>query len=47
MYKVTITHIDGHRQVLKEDDDWDFYLLTRMLDKCQIKAFSVQLASNA
>jgi len=44
MYKVTLTLNNGQRHVLKEDDDWDFYALTRMLDKCEIKAFKVELA---
>ena len=46
MYKVTLTLNSGQRQVLKEDDDWDFYMLTRALDKCEIKAFTVELAGN-
>lgn len=44
MYKVTICRNDGKKQTLKESDDWDFYGLTRALDKCEIKSFTVELA---
>lgn len=40
-YKIIITPPEGRRQLLKEDVD--FYELTRMLDKCEIKSFKVEL----
>jgi hypothetical protein len=43
MYKVTLTHNNGKTEVLPKDTDWDFYGLQRMLDKCEIKAFKVEL----
>lgn len=42
-YKVTLTNNDGTRKVLPKGTDWDFYGLQRMLDKCEIKAFKVEL----
>lgn len=45
MYKITITLNDGTIQVT-EDSSPDFYLLTRAIDKCQIKAFTVTLSDN-
>lgn len=42
-YKVTLTNNDGTRKVLSKGTDWDFYELQRMLDKCEIKAFKVEL----
>lgn len=41
-YKVTII-AHGREQVLT-DDDWDFYGLTRALDKREIDSFTVELA---
>ena len=43
MYKVTLTHSNGTKEVLPKGTDWDFYGLQRMLDKCEIKAFKVEL----
>lgn len=43
IYKVTICHNNGKRQILK-DDDFDFGGLLRAVEKCEIKSFSVALA---
>lgn len=42
-YKVTLTYNNGKTEVLSAETEWDFYRLTRMLDKCEIKAFKVEL----
>lgn len=42
-YKVTLTYNNGKTEVLSAEIEWDFYGLTRMLDKCEIKAFKVEL----
>lgn len=44
MYKVTITHNDGKRQVIDPfpNKDFDLYVLTRLIDKCEIKSFSMR-----
>ena len=42
MYKLTI--IQGGREYEYTDDDWDFYSLTRALDKREIDSFTVELA---
>lgn len=42
-YKITVYFYDGTRQVLKDDTDTDLYSLCRAVDKCEIKAFKVEL----
>lgn len=46
MYKVTITHNNGKRQVIEPfpTENLDLYSLTRCLDRCEIKSFSVRLS---
>ena len=47
MYKVTITHNNGKRQVIDPfpNKDFDLYVLTRLIDKCEIKSFSMRLSN--
>lgn len=42
-YKVTLTYYNGKAEILPAGTEWDFYGLQRMLDKCEIKAFKVEL----
>lgn len=42
MYKFTITHNNGKRQTLT-DDEADVCSLMRLLDRCEIKSFKVEL----
>lgn len=42
MYEYTIFHKNGKREKMT-DDQTDVVSLLRLLDKCQIKSFSVKL----
>lgn len=46
MYKVTITHYSGKREIIDPfpTDQIDFYGLIRLIDKCEIKSYSVCLS---
>lgn len=44
IYKVTAHYPDGSVHSA-QSDDWDFYSLTRALDKCEILSFTVSLAT--
>ena len=44
MYIATITHNNGKRQVIDPfpNKNYDFYVLTRLIDKSEIKSFSIR-----
>jgi len=44
MYIATLTLPNGKKQILKNDDDWDINALFHLLNKCEIKSFSIRLA---
>ena len=43
-YIATLTLPDGKKEILGENEDWDVVALFRLLDKCEIKSFSIKLA---
>ena len=47
MYKATITVWNGKRKVIDPfpNEDVDLYTLMRLLDKCEIKGFSMRLSN--
>ena len=40
----TLTLPDGKKEIWGENEDWDVGALFRLLDKCEIKSFSIKLA---
>ena len=43
-YIATLTLPDGKKEIWGENEDWDVGALFHLLDKCEIKSFSIKLA---
>lgn len=43
MYLITLSYFDGSCKTFKTDD-FDHYTLIRMVEKCEIKSYTVELA---